>query len=124
MRALIVSPSADMLVAVRGRDPVGYAGVLRRRGSATARLYSLAVHPDELGKGYGRLLLAAAERAARQAGAHRLRLEVRADNAAAAALYASAGYRASGRRDDYYADGMAALLFQRDLAAVQTAKAA
>lgn len=51
-----------------------------------------------------RLLAAAAGRAA-AAGAYRLTLEVRADNAAARSCYAAAGFVESGRRPRYYAGG-------------------
>jgi ribosomal protein S18 acetylase RimI-like enzyme len=40
---------------------------------------------------------------------------VRADNRSALRLYESRGYRPIGRREDYYADGMAAIRYARDL---------
>jgi ribosomal protein S18 acetylase RimI-like enzyme len=97
---------------------LGYALVLFRRDSRAARLYSLAVKPGSSGRGIGSQLLAAAEGAARDRGAALLRLEVRADNADALRFYESHGYVLFGRRDEYYADGMAALRLQRALAVV------
>src|SRR5690606_4818792 len=91
----------------------GYAMILFRAGAALARLYSLAVAAGEAGKGYGRALLAAAEKAAMEHDRILLRLEVREDNAPAIALYKTAGYHRIGRVADYYADGMAALRFEK-----------
>ena len=69
----------------------------------------------EAGRGTGRRLVAAAEAAALAAGARTLRLEVRADNQRAIALYRSTGYGAIGERPDYYADGMTALRYEKSL---------
>ena len=67
-----------------------------------AELLSVAVRPVARGRGLGTALLAAAEQAAREAGAARMFLEVAIGNAAARALYARAGYREDGRRRGYY----------------------
>lgn len=103
------------LVARAGAALAGYALVLTRRGSAKARLYSIAVDAGMRGRGVARRLLAAAERAALDAGAGALRLEVRADNGAAIPLYFEAGYRQFGSREAYYEDGAAALRLEKDL---------
>jgi ribosomal protein S18 acetylase RimI-like enzyme len=113
--ALAKRPSAAILVAWRGRDIVGYAILLTRRGIRSARLYSLAVAPEAAGNGVGKHLLSEIEATARRRRALRLRLEVRADNRRAIRLYEQAGYALIGRRPDYYADGMMALLYARDL---------
>lgn len=65
--------------------------------------------------GLGRRLMQDAARVARLRGADRLRLEVRADNEAAIALYESLGYRTFGRHPGYYDDGMDALRMEREL---------
>jgi ribosomal-protein-alanine N-acetyltransferase len=116
--ALAKRPSACVLVALRGADIVGYAILLTRRGIRSARLYSLAVAPEAAGQGVGRRLLTQIELAARRRRMLRLRLEVRADNRSAIRLYEGAGYSLSGRRPDYYSDGMTALLYARDLPAL------
>jgi ribosomal protein S18 acetylase RimI-like enzyme len=113
--ALLKSPAAHMLVAVRKTGLAGYALVLTRAGSRTARLYSIAVAADEGRRGIGAHLLAAAEETALSAGADSLRLEVRADNRAAVRLYERSAYRLRGSRPAYYEDGMSALLYSRDL---------
>lgn len=99
------------------RALLGYAVVLFRAGSRAARLYSIAVDAGARGRGVAKALLAAAEDAARARGATALRLEVRADNAAALSLYERLGYRTRGSVEDYYEDGATALRFERTLAA-------
>ncbi len=111
------SPSAAFLVACRGDRPLGYVVLLFRRGGRSARLYSIAVAAEEAGQGVGSRLLAAAEDTARGRNAERLHLEVRTDNPVAIRFYRQKGYREVGTREDYYEDGMAALLFSRNLTA-------
>jgi ribosomal protein S18 acetylase RimI-like enzyme len=115
LSGLIRSPSAGVLVASQHGAIIGYAVVLTRRGSRAARLYSLSVEPKLGGRGIGSRLLAAAEEAAALRGAERLRLEVRADNAAAIGLYERRGYVPIGRRDNYYEDGAPALRYERGI---------
>lgn len=113
-RRMIGSPRASLLVATDRDVVVGYCAVLYRSGSAGARLYSLAVTPDN-GKGLGRQLLAAAEKAAIAMNCKAMRLEVREDNPRAVSLYEKNGYQAIGARPGYYADGMTALRFEKAL---------
>jgi ribosomal-protein-alanine acetyltransferase len=117
LASLARSPSASLLVASRADDPIGYAALLLRRGAHSARLYSIAIHPQGAGQGIGSQLLRAAEHEARRRGATRMHLEVRADNSAAVRFYVKSGYRATGRRPGYYEDGETALLFARELPA-------
>lgn len=114
-RNLLASPSAIVILAEDGGVPVAYAAVLLRAGTALARLYSLAVAPGSTGRGLGRTLLRAAERAAFERDRIALRLEVREDNTPAIRLYRSEHYRPIGRIADYYEDGAAALRFERTL---------
>lgn len=90
--------------------------ILFRKHSGRARLYSVAV-ADGAPRGLGRLLLAAAEDDAARRGASFLSLEVRKDNARAIDLYERNAYRATGNTPGYYADGMAALRYEKALAA-------
>jgi ribosomal protein S18 acetylase RimI-like enzyme len=83
---------------------LGYAIVRFRRATSVARLYSIAVAEGARGHGVGEQLLTAAEDEARRRGDLFMRLEVRADNAAAIALYHRLGYKAFGRHLDYYED--------------------
>lgn len=109
------SPTADVLLATLGQDPAGYALLLYRSTSTLARLYSIATSPAARGKGVGRRLMDALERAARKRGCDRLRLEVREKNHPAIALYESLGYRRIGRYENYYQDGAPALRFEKQL---------
>lgn len=82
-----------------------------------AELLTLAVAPAKRRAGTGTALLAAFHDAARLRGATRAFLEVASDNLAAQALYAKAGWREAGRRRNYYAAGIDALILERPLAA-------
>lgn len=81
-------------------DGAGFA--LARVAVDEADLLTLAVDPPQQGLGHGRRLLAEIEAAAVQAGARRMVLEVSAENGAARALYAKAGYEQVGQRPRYY----------------------
>jgi [ribosomal protein S18]-alanine N-acetyltransferase len=115
LRAFIASPHRPLLVAISGGALAGYALVALRKGAAAARLYSIAVAPRAGRQGIGRALMAACARYASAHGRSALRLEVRADNSGAIALYERLGFHRFGRRDDYYADGATALRFEKQL---------
>jgi ribosomal-protein-alanine N-acetyltransferase len=66
-------------------------------------------------RGIGRRLLAQAIASARAAGATAMFLEVAADNKAANALYAGAGFVQVGERRGYYPDGGDALVLRLDI---------
>lgn len=100
----------------------GDAGLLLGRAVAgEAELLTLAVLPEARRLGLGRKLVARFLYQARLRGAERAFLEVSAENAAAIALYESAGFIPAGRRKGYYRvpDGaqIDAIVLQRDLAA-------
>lgn len=81
--------------------PEGFA--LVRITLDEAELLSIAVRPKAQGKGAGAALLAELLARLQGAGVRQLFLEVAEDNAAARALYASAGFGEVGRRRGYYA---------------------
>lgn len=116
-RDLAARASAALIVAWSGAEIAGYFMLLFRRGSPSARLYSIAVAPEFAGQGLGQRLLAEAERVAAERGRRELRLEVRLDNSKARKLYETAGYALFERRDSYYSDGEAALRYRRTLPA-------
>lgn len=120
LRHLLTRANAAVWVAERDGAVVAYAALLFRRGTRSARLYTIAVAPEARGTGAGRALLAAAEAGARARGCRRLRAEVRAGNAASRGLFADAGYREVGPLPGYYpADetgaGETGIRLQKDL---------
>ncbi len=85
-----------------------------------AELLTLAVDPDQQRKGHGRNLLTEAVKTAKTRGCAQIFLEVSAQNAAAKALYQTAGFSETGRRRAYYQtpdhDRVDALVMAMDLA--------
>ncbi|HET7266593.1 MAG TPA: GNAT family N-acetyltransferase [Oleiagrimonas sp.] len=114
-RRHLQSHSACVIVATQARCLLGSAVVLFRRGTRVARLYSLATDVAARGRGVGTALLLAAEQAARRRGCRSVRLEVRADNAAARMLYERAGYVQIAHLAGYYEDGADALRYDKPL---------
>jgi [ribosomal protein S18]-alanine N-acetyltransferase len=116
MVELLASPGVGgLFVEVDGQTD-GVA--LWRTAADEAELLTIVVHADRRRHGLGRRLLDAVVEGARQAGAHRLFLEVGADNVPARSLYAQAGFLEVGRRPAYYrrAVGFAdALVLRRTL---------
>jgi ribosomal-protein-alanine N-acetyltransferase len=80
--------------------PEGFA--LGRIAGPEAELLTIAVTPEARGQGIGAGLLIEFETYAAKQGASDFFLEVAADNIAARALYAKAGYQQCGLRKDYY----------------------
>jgi ribosomal-protein-alanine N-acetyltransferase len=106
------------LVAFDAADAA--AGVILCRIAADEmEVLTLGVTGEARRQGVAKALMAAALGAAREAGARACFLEVAVDNPAAAALYASLGFRRAGVRKRYYDRGAAgqvdALVMRRDL---------
>lgn len=93
----------------------GYAILHVRRGSRVGRLASVAVAPEQEGRGVGKRLVGAMESAARERGCDRVRLEVRADNGRAARIYEAAGYARFAVEPGYYDDGTDAWRYEKRL---------
>lgn len=92
---LAENPSDDVsvfLVGLLDGAPAGCVG-LRLDGSGYALLTRMFVRPRARGCGGGPALLAAAERRAREWGAHTVRLDTRRDLTAARRLYETHGYQ-------------------------------
>ena len=69
-----------------------------------AHIATIATHPDFRRQGIGERIMIEALIAAREEGAHRAFLEVRASNVAAQTLYEKYGFVVDGRRPRYYKD--------------------
>jgi ribosomal-protein-alanine N-acetyltransferase len=97
--ALMATPGVFALAAVN-HEPVGL--ILMRAIAGEAEVLTLAVEPGHRRRGVARGLLEAGLAQAALAGAEMCFLEVAADNAAALALYRSAGFEQAGLRGGYY----------------------
>jgi ribosomal protein S18 acetylase RimI-like enzyme len=115
-RHLLTKGHAALLVDAEGERLRAYVLVLFHRNTSMARLYSFAVDPPFRGRGLAKALVSEAERVALTHGVVSMRLEVRADNAAAQGLYQSLGYRTFATAPDYYEDHMEALRMEKALA--------
>lgn len=115
LRHHLSSPRAALRVLEGPTGLLGYSLLLHRQGSALWRLYSLVIDAGARGAGLGRTLLLDAQRQAAARGAAALRLEVRADNEAAIAMYRRAGYAECAGKPGYYDDGVDARVLQRSL---------
>lgn len=80
-----------------------------------ADLHRVIVHPQLQGRGIGASLVRAGLEWAEAAGAGRMLLEVRPDNAAAVALYLRLGFEQVTTRRDYYGQGVDAMVMLRPL---------
>jgi ribosomal protein S18 acetylase RimI-like enzyme len=94
-------PASDIALARKGSNAAVLVG---RDGASTVAtvlvghdghrgwVYYLAVDPDHRGKGYGRVMMDAAEGWLRERGIEKLQLLVRADNSQVKGFYQSLGY--------------------------------
>lgn len=103
-RYFIEHSHGDVLVMDIGGEIAGYGVLLFHRGTALARLYSLAVSQAFKGQGLGKKLLSKLENTAHEKGCTYLRLEVKKTNKPAISLYEASGYRRFGSKKDYYQD--------------------
>jgi ribosomal protein S18 acetylase RimI-like enzyme len=115
LRYMLTKARADTLLAEEGGMLLGYILALYSRGTAVARIYSIAVSPKARGRGIGRALIEATEAAAWDKERAYVRLEIRRDNLASQALFERAGYRRFGVLSDYYEDHMEALRYEKGL---------
>jgi RimJ/RimL family protein N-acetyltransferase len=91
----VSDPRSGAYVAVVGDRIVGFLSVTDVHGCADLGMF---VKRDHRGQGVGRMLLTAAVAWAREAGCHKVVLEVWPHNDTAIRLYESAGFVAEGRR--------------------------
>lgn len=90
---------------------IGYCGTMVV--ADTADVQTIGVLPEYEGYGFGRAMLEQMHARARELGAERILLEVRADNPRAQRLYERNGYRQIHVRRRYYDDGTDAIIMER-----------
>ncbi|HET6351316.1 MAG TPA: tRNA (adenosine(37)-N6)-threonylcarbamoyltransferase complex transferase subunit TsaD [Coriobacteriia bacterium] len=96
------APLRQWVVAEDDSGIVGYGGIAVFGDDA--HIMNLAVRSDRRGQGLGAKLLQRLRESASELGPRLVTLEVRESNAAAIALYESAGLCVAGRRPRYYND--------------------
>ena len=107
--------SSSRIVVVEEDGQVA-AYLVFRAVAGEAQILDVAVDARRTRRGLGRALIAdLLERAAREK-LSKATLEVRADNAAALALYRAAGFAVVGRRPNFYNGVCDAVLMDRNLA--------
>jgi ribosomal-protein-alanine N-acetyltransferase len=106
-------PTIRYLVAEVDGQVVGFAAA--SVVADIAELQRVAVDPAHRRHGVASALLEEVLAAARAAGADRLLLEVRENNAGALGLYAARGFVEIDRRPRYYRDGATAVVLRRGL---------
>jgi ribosomal protein S18 acetylase RimI-like enzyme len=116
MRHWIGADNGIFVVAVDKSGIVaGYGLAFTRRGSDSARAYSLAIATAARGQGLGKRLFRELEKRSRQAGFARLHLEVAHDNTTAIALYEKLGYKRVRSIPEFYEDGKNAWRMEKAL---------
>ena len=81
---------------------IGYAGMWLIFDEA--HVTNIAIHPDYRGRKYGERMVRHLMQLARDYGAARMTLEVRASNVIAQSLYRKLGFEVRGRRRGYYSE--------------------
>lgn len=113
MKYWIHAAHGIMMVAQLSEQIVAYGLVILRKGSRSARLYSIAVLPQARGNSIAQKLLAELEDASLIQHRLFMRLEVAQNNYVAIAMYKNMGYRKFGIYKHYYENGVNALRFQK-----------
>lgn len=109
----LAAPTSLVLLALETSAATGYAAF--RRAADEAELLRVAVAPAARRRKVARRLVEAGLGRLRADGVRSCFLEVRPENRPARALYRALGFRETGRRPRYYADGSDALILRLDL---------
>ncbi len=131
MRALVQRPHSAIWIAEESGQMAGFAIVewtqrknwtpgerlspLGRKTEITAYIQTIEVAPEARRHGVGRELLNRIEGSAREAGAALMWLHVEAENRGAIRLYEAQGYSCQGRKENFYPQGLAGLIYQKRL---------
>ena len=117
MRQLIRDPASATWIAEEQEQMAGFAIIFWAQPpeQPLAYIQTLEVAPSHRKRGIAGQLLRRLEESARIAGAHVIWLHVAETNTPAIRLYEAHGYRQQGREEDYYANGIAALLYAKPI---------
>jgi ribosomal-protein-alanine acetyltransferase len=116
MKSELLAPHTTYVVAEESDSLIGYAGLSKLASSANSDIQTIAVSESHRGLGVGRKLLESLLDFAREQKAKEVFLEVREDKPTPQKLYASLGFSAIDRRENYYQpDGVAAIVMRLDL---------
>lgn len=110
---VLKAPYQWSVLAEKDGEIYGYACMVSL--FETAELLNIAVDTAYRGRGIGERLLTAVHDQAKERGAERILLEVRASNAPAIALYEKHGYIKIAVRKRYYANGEDADIMEKKL---------
>ncbi len=106
---LLIRAKSLVLVASIEDSIVGSIIVLLRNHIASARIYSLNVHPEHRRKGLASLLMDTCEKLLIEKGFKKITLEVGVNNNAARNLYYLKGFSVDKKLRNYYKNGDDAL---------------
>ena len=116
MKSEILAPHTIYVVAEESDSLIGYAGLSKLASSTSSDIQTIAVSESHRGLGVGRKLMESLLDFAREQKAKEVFLEVREDKPTPQKLYASLGFSAIDRRENYYQpDGVAAIVMRLDL---------
>ena len=116
MKSEILAPHTTYVVAEESNSLIGYAGLSKLASSTSCDIQTIAVSESHRGLGVGRKLMESLLAFAREQKAKEVFLEVREDKPTPQKLYASLGFKAIDRRENYYQpDDVAAIVMRLDL---------
>ncbi len=104
LRFLANKNRSTFLVAEADDRLLGYV-IADIRNEREGHIISIAVRPEKRRRGIARLLIRNVDRKLEEAGADRVKLEVRKSNTSAIELYRSLGYETDRLVPGYYRDG-------------------
>ena len=119
LRQLVASADTITWIAEENDKIAGFsvADFGRDEDGLFAYIQTIELLPEMRGRGAGNELLRRLEESARAKGARAIWLHVESQNAGAIRLYEAHGYKCEGRRENYYARGLAGLIYRKILEA-------
>ena len=116
MQRFAEQPGAITLLAESSAQPPQLAGFLiAHMEGRTAYIVTLDIAATFRRRGLARVLMAEAESRALAAGAQEIALHVFTGNTGAIAFYESLGYNRARMAEDFYAHGVHALVYRKEL---------